>query len=485
MYCSGRVAKASPMGKTRAGMFWKPGLAALIPAATIGVDIGFDWQHNESVKHNPHRQIWAIAGPAILANSSAPLVGLVDTWASGHLPAAVHLAAVGLGSVIFSYLLWAFGFLRMGTTGLIAQAQGREDTVDQLTTIIRSSALALAFGLLLILFQEGILFLSLKAMAPPENVSEITSEYFRIRIWAAPFTLLGYAITGVLFGLARTRTILWLQLFLNTINGVLNVTFVVGLGMGVAGVAWGTLIAQVLTAAASVRVLIRIYGWQPLRTAASQGATWILRGFHRLVLVNGFIFVRTIFLMTALALIMRVAAGLGTVEMAASHVLNQYMLLMALGLDGFAHASEALAGAAWGRNDRTQFRRWVYLTGYWSLVASLAYALLFWFAGYDLTALLTDIESVQVTVATLLPLVVAMPVVSVWCYLFDGVFIGATAAAAMMVTMGVAFLVYLLVLEPMTRQWGLHGLWGSVLVFMAVRGVGQALWYPRLESRLK
>ena len=388
---------------------------------------------------NPHKQIWAIAGPAILANSSAPLVGLVDTWAIGHLPGAVHLAAVGLGSVIFSYLLWAFGFLRMGTTGLIAQARGRDDVDDQVMTVIRSSALALLFGLLLFVFQEALLAVSLKAMAPPENVAAITSEYFRIRIWAAPFTLLGYAIIGVLFGLARVRTILWLQLFLNIINGVLNVTFVVGLGMGVAGVAWGTLIAQLLTAVASVWVIVRIYGSKRLLAALRDRGTWVLSRFRKLVLVNGFIFIRTIFLMTALALIMRVAAGLGTVEMAASHVLNQYMLLMALGLDGFAHASEALAGAAWGRSDRAQFRRWVMLTGYWSLIASLAYALLFWVAGNSITALLTDIESVQVLAAALLPLVVALPLVAVWCFLFEGVYIGATASGSMMVTMGIAF----------------------------------------------
>ena len=433
---------------------------------------------------NPHKQIWAIAGPAILANSSAPLVGLVDTWAIGHLPGAGHLAAVGLGSVIFSYLLWAFGFLRMGTTGLIAQARGRDDVKDQVVTVVRSSALALFFGLVLFVFQEAILAISLKAMAPPENVAAITTEYFRIRIWAAPATLLGYAITGVLFGLARTRSILWLQLLLNITNGVLNVTFVVGLDMGVAGVAWGTLIAQMLTALASVWVMTRIYGGQALLASIRKGGTWVLARFRKLVLVNGFIFIRTIFPMTALALIMRVAAGLGTAEMAASHVLNQYMLLMALGLDGFAHASEALAGAAWGRSDRAQFRRWVMLTGYWSLIASPAYASLFWLAGNSITAMLTDIESVRNLAAALLPLVVALPLVAVWCFLFDGVYIGATAAAAMMVTMGVAFLIYLVLLEPMTEAWGLHGLWGAVLVFMGIRGLAQAIWYPRLERKL-
>jgi MATE family multidrug resistance protein len=433
---------------------------------------------------HPHGQIWAIAGPAILANSSAPLVGLVDTWAIGHLPGAVHLAAVGLGSVIFNYLLWAFGFLRMGTTGLVAQALGRDDVPDQLVTVVRSGALAVAFGLLLVLFQEALLLASLRVMAPPAEVGAITAEYFRIRIWAAPFTLLGYAITGVLFGLARVRTILWLQLLLNISNAVFNVTLVVGFGLGVPGVAWGTLIAQVLTAAASVWVILRIYGAAPLRETLFASGTWVLRGFRKLLLVNGFIFVRTIFLMTALALIMREAADLGTVEMAASHVVNQYMLLMALGLDGFAHASEALAGAAWGRGDRAWFRRWVVLTGWWSLVASVAYALLFWVAGNPITALLTDLESVRAATGALMPLVVALPLIAVWCFLFDGVYIGATAAAAMMVTMGIAFAIYLAVLDPMTARWGLHGLWGAVLVFMAARGIGQAVWYPALERRI-
>jgi len=440
--------------------------------------------NNENMIPHPHKQIWAIAGPAILANSSAPLVGLVDTWAIGHLPGAVHLAAVGLGSVVFSYLLWAFGFLRMGTTGMIAQAYGREDIADQVVIVLRSSALGLLFGLLLVLFQDALLTLSLRAMAPPENVAAITAEYFRIRIWSSPFALLGYAITGVLFGLARVKTILWLQLFLNVSNAILNVTFVIGFGMGVPGVAWGTLLSQLLMTAASVWVIVRIYGAAALLAAARDGATWVMAGFRKLVLVNGFIFIRTLFLMTALALIMRVAAGLGTVEMAASHVISQYMMLMALGLDGFAHASEALAGAAWGRSDRAQFRRWVYLTGYWSLLAALAYALLFWLLGNDITAALTDLESVRTAAGGLLPLVVALPLVAVWCYLFDGVYIGATAAVAMMVTMGIAFVIYLFLLEPMTEQWGLHGLWGAVLVFLAARGLAQAIWYPRLERKL-
>jgi MATE family multidrug resistance protein len=160
------------------------------------------------------------------------------------------------------------------------------------------------------------------------------------------------------------------------------------------------------------------------------------------------------------------------------------MMLIALGLDGFAHAAEALAGKAWGEGRKARFRHWVRLTGAWAICAGAVYALLFAVAGNPLTALLTDLDPVRQSVAAVMPLVIVLPLVSVWCFHFDGVYIGATAAAAMMVTMGIAFLLYLLLLEPMTRHWGLAGLWGAVLVFMAARGLAQWAWYPFMLRRI-
>lgn len=433
---------------------------------------------------NPHKTIIAIAFPAILANSSAPLAGLIDTWAIGHLPHPGYLAAIGLGSVIFNFILWAFGFLRMGTTGMIAQARGKNEEHLMIIGIWRSVALACALGLLLLLLQDLILVLAIKALTPPETVAALASQYFKIRIWATPAALLIFAVSGVLFGLARTRSVLVQQLVLNVTNAVLNVIFVVGLGLGVAGVALGTLIAQWLAAALGVWLLVKIFGPGPLLDGLRDSQTWPLSGFKKLIAINGFIFIRTILLMTALSLIMRIAGGLGEVEMAASHVVMQYMLLIALGLDGFAHATEAQAGAAWGNGQAPQFRRWVILTSLWALVASFVYALLFWLAGGSITALLTDIQAVRLAVGELMPLVIVLPLVSVACYQFDGVYIAATAGAAMMATMAVAFVAYILLLDPMTTRWGLAGLWGAVLVFMAVRGITQALWYPKLESKL-
>jgi len=434
---------------------------------------------------NPHRTIAAIAFPAILANSSAPLVGLVDTWAIGHLADPAYLAAIGLGSVIFNFIFWAFGFLRMGTTGIIAQANGRHDTHQLISGIWRSTALALGLGAILLLLQDLILLVSIKALAPPDTVTGLTSEYFHIRIWAAPASLLVYAVSGVLFGLARTGLVLVQQLVLNITNAVLNVILVVVLGMGVAGVAWGTLIAQWLAAILGLWLLVRIFGFHTLMSGLSDTRTWLMSGFRKLIAINGYIFIRTILLMTALSLVMRVAGALGEVEMAASHVVMQYMMLISLGLDGFAHATEALAGSAWGEGKARLFHRWVKLTGFWALAASVVYALGFSLAGAALTAVLTDLSAVRLSVETLMPVVIALPVVAVACYQFDGVYIAATAGAAMMVTMAIAFAIYALVLNPMSERWGLEGLWAAVLIFMAARGIAQAIWYPRLKAKLK
>lgn len=432
-----------------------------------------------------HRRVLAISLPAILANSSTPLVGLVDTWAVGHLPGAVHLAAVGIGSVIFNFIFWTFGFLRMGTTGLVAQSWGRSDLAELGRVIVRSSALALLIGVALWLLQGIIWNVSIAALEPPIEVAELTRAYFDLRIWAAPATLLVFVISGVLFGLGRTTGVLVLQLVLNLANAALNLWFVVGLDMGVPGVALGTLIAQWLAAVLGMLMLAREPATSALLTVLKQRTTWLLRGFQPLLVLNGYIFLRTILLMVALTLVMREAAGLGETAMATSHVVNQYLMLIALGLDGFAHAAEAQAGAAWGYGRKAMFQRWVRAAGLWAFLASVLYTALFWFAGNAITALLTNIEPVRIATAELMPLVALLPVVSVWCYHFDGVFIGATAARAMLATMAIAFAIYIAILSPMTDHWGLRGLWGAVLVFMAVRGIAQAAWYPFLLRRLR
>lgn len=440
--------------------------------------------NTQNQTRNPHRQIWAIAGPAILANSSAPLVGLVDTWVIGHLPGAVHLAAVGVGATIFSFLFWAFGFLRMSTTGLIAQAHGQKD-LDQIARItVRSAAIGFIIATLLLAFQYYTFAASLYALGPPSSTHEAVNSYFFIRIWSAPAVLFIYAINGYLIGTAQAKRALYLQLVLNICNGVLNLIFVLGMGLGVKGIALGSLIAEWLAASVGLYFLLRGVGWLPLKKALISSTTWHLSRMKKLLSTNGYIFVRTLILMTALSLVTRQAAALGEAPLAASQVLSTFLLLISLGLDSFAYAAEALAGAAYGRKDKLEFRFWVVKTSLWALAVAALYSLGFYFLGETIITTLTNIQPVINEANSALWVVALLPVFAVGCYQFDGVFIGATAGRGMLLSMAVAFILYVGALAFWEQDLTLSRLWLSVLLFMTARGFIQALYYPVLERRL-
>ena len=432
----------------------------------------------------PHFQIWAIAGPAIIANSSAPIVGLVDTWVIGHLPGAVHLAAVSVGAMVFSYIFWGFGFLRMSTTGLVAQAFGKKDQRQLAGTVVRSIALGLIIALGLLALQELIFTAALWALAPPETTLALFEVYFDIRIWSAPAALLLYSINGYLIGTAQAKKALWIQLVLNITNGVLNLVLVLGFDLGVAGIAIGSLIAEWLAAGLGLLFLAKGLSVAALTEALKHQTTWARTHMVKLLGTNGFIFVRTLLLMTALGMVTRKAGSLGEAPLAASHVLSTFLMLISLGLDGFAYAAEALAGAAFGKGVRRDFRAWVIFGLIWAGAAALLYSAGFYLAGEALIYALTDIEAVRTAAVDALPVIIALPILAVWCYQFDGVYIGATAGGAMLGTMAVGFAVFVLSADMLTAAMGLKGLWVAVALFMAVRGLGQAIWYPRLERTL-
>ena len=430
------------------------------------------------------RQVWAIAGPAIIANSSAPLVGLVDTWAIGHLPVATHLAAVGIGATVFSFLFWAFGFLRMSTTGLIAQANGRSDGASMRRIMVRSMMLGLVLAVLLIILQGLTLEASLAVLQPDESIAALFRDYFTIRIWSAPAVLLTYAVTGFLIGIAKARAALVVQLVLNISNGVLNLLFVLQFGLGAEGIALGSLIAEWLAAATGIFLVMQHLGTGPVLQTMRERTLWKWAGFVGLAKANGYIFIRTLLLLLVLTMLMRQASSLGEDHIAASHVTNVFMLLISLGLDGFAYAVEALAGAAYGKGVRRDFKKWVSVTTKWALYASVGYTLLFYGFGVEIINSLTSVEGVREQALVILPLVVWLPIVSVWCYQFDGIFIGATASAAMMGTMAASFLVFMAIIGPMTDAMGLYGIWLAFLVFQLCRGVTQALYYPRVLRKI-
>ncbi len=433
---------------------------------------------------NPHRKIWAIAGPAILANSSAPLVGLVDTWVIGHLPGAVHLAAVGVGATIFSFLFWAFGFLRMSTTGLVAQAHGQNDLNQIARITVRSAALGFIIATLLLIFQHYTFTASLYALAPPSSTHEAVQNYFFIRIWSAPAVLFIYAINGYLIGTAQAKRALYLQLVLNICNGALNLLFVLGFGLGVKGIALGSLIAEWVATIFGFYFLLSSIGWTPLKKAITSLSTWHLSRMNKLLSTNGYIFVRTLILMTALSLITRQAAALGEAALAASQVLSTFLFLISLGLDSFAYAAEALAGAAYGRKNKFEFRYWVMKTSLWALAVAALYSLGFYFLGERIITTLTDIQPVITEANSALWVMTLLPIFAVWCYQFDGIFIGATAGRGMLLSMAIAFILYAGALSFWEQELTLSRLWLSVLLFMTARGFIQALYYPVLERRL-
>ncbi|GHF15731.1 MATE family efflux transporter [Kordiimonas sediminis] len=428
------------------------------------------------------KAIWAIAGPAIIANSSAPLVGLVDTWVIGHLPDASHLAAVGTGATIFSFVFWMFGFLRMGTTGAIAQAHGAKDTRLISHHLIRSFALALCLGIGCILLQYGIFAFAVFALAPPESVMSALSAYFDIRILAAPATLLIYVLNGYLIGIARARASLVLQLVLNITNGLLNLFFVLAMGMGVAGIALGTVIAEYLAVGLGFLFIARYHGFSLLADAWRSKGIFVFKKMQALLSVNMWLFLRTLVLLTCMSLITRLAAGLGEVALAASHIMNVFMMLMSLGLDGFAYAAEALSGAAYGAKNRALFHFWSVRTSVWAVLTSLAYGVIFWVFGADIVEQLTSLPAVQASMSTLIPLLSVMPIIAVACYQFDGIFIGATRARPMFITMLAAMGVFALSTALLYAPYGLVGIWGGFAVFLIARGVGLWLYYPGLKA---
>ncbi len=436
-------------------------------------------------KLNADKKIWAIAGPAIIANSSTPLVGLIDTWVIGHMPDAVHLAAVGLGATVFSFVFWAFGFLRMSTTGLIAQAHGNNDN-DQIARIfMRSSTIGFLIAALILTLQFYIFSLSLSALLPPENTAPHYKSYFEIRIWAAPATLFIYTLTGYFIGTAQAKTALYMQLTLNLLNAALNLLFVLHFNMGVTGIALGSLIAEWSAALLGGFWLIKAVGYTTLKHALKTATTWQWARMKKLLQTNGFIFLRTLILMLALGMVTRKAASLGDAALAASQVLNVFLMLISLGLDGFAFSAEALAGAAYGRKNASEFRFWVIRTTLWAFLAAILYSLMFLLFGNDIVMGLTTIKPVQTIAFNTMIIISLLPTFSVWSYQFDGIFIGAAAGKGMFLTMLAAFTAYMFTLQFLPNNYGLPSIWFALLIFMLARGIAQVLYYPKLEHALQ
>ncbi|MFT5113182.1 MAG: MATE family multidrug resistance protein [Parasphingorhabdus sp.] len=431
-----------------------------------------------STKNNStsHRQVWRLAGPIILANSSVPLVGAIDTAVVGHLPEAHHMGAVALGALIFSFLYWGFGFLRMGTTGFVAQYYGSGDVKSYQLILLRGLILASVIGCLVIMLHPLVLNLSLHVLQSSLRVEELTASYFEIRVWSAPATLLVYVLSGVLIGQQRTGGVLVLALILNVTNIGLDLLFVPWLKWGVAGVAWATLIAEYAAAIVGI-VMFR----QEIKSALKhikEACQW--SGMSVLLKTNFNLFIRTLCLIFSFSWFTAESAKMGELTLAANTVLMHLMTTLAYLLDGFAHAVEALAGHAFGRRSRVELLQAIKITTIWSVLGAVVGTVIFLLFGNQIISLFSNISAVQLLAGEYLGWVVLAPLLSVWSYQLDGIFIGTSRSAEMRNAMLISTFVYFAVAILLTPVWQNHGLWASLMIFMVLRAVTLAVYMPRL-----
>ncbi|SFU80687.1 MATE family efflux transporter [Halomonas korlensis] len=420
------------------------------------------------------KRIWTLAWPIILSNITVPLLGLVDTAVVGHLPDSRYLAAVTLGATLFSFLYWGFGFLRMGTTGLTSQAVGRESDDEVRNLLGQSLLLAAGIGVLLILFSRPLIALGLWLLDASPVATELAAQYAHIRILSAPAVLANYAILGWFLGQQNSRVTLAILVLTNSVNIVLDLLFVVGLGMTSDGVAWATVIADYTALAFGGVLVLRQLGH--LRGRFLRERLLRLSAYAELFQVNANLFVRTLGLLFAMAFFTSRGAAQGDTVLAANAVLLQFIMLTSYALDGFAHAAEAIVGRAVGRRRWDEFGQAVKSAALFSLVTAAGASLAFALGGNLLIALLTGLPAVRDTAATYLPWMAVMPLIAVWSYLFDGVFIGATAIREMRNSIFAGLAVYLPVWW-LTRELGNHGLWLAFLIFALVRSATLAGYY--------
>ncbi|NBE06684.1 MATE family efflux transporter [Paragemmobacter ruber] len=427
-----------------------------------------------------HTRLLKIAAPIVLSNATIPLLGAVDTGVVGQMGQAAPIGAVGVGSVILVSLYWVFSFLRMGTSGLAAQAHGAGDGAERGAILLRALMIGAAAGLVFIAAQ-GVLFRAALALAPAgEEVETLARQYLAIRIWGAPATIAAYAVTGWLIAVERTRAVLLLQLWINGVNVGLDLWFVLGLGWGVGGVATATLIAE-WTGLALGLWLCRD-GLIPVWRAAL--ARLLDRAALRVMLaVNRDIMIRSDLLQASFTSFVFLSARQGDATLAANQVLLQFLSITAYALDGFAFAAETLVGQAVGARAQADLRRAGRLSMQWGFGGAALLAAAFALAGPAIIDLMTTAPEVRAEARLFLPWLVAAPLIGVASWIYDGIFIGATLTAEMRRTMMLSVAIYAAALAILPPVLGNHGLWAALMVLNVARGISMARLAPRAEAR--
>lgn len=432
------------------------------------------------IRKSEHSTVWRLAGPLIISNISVALLGIVDTGVIGHLDYPYYLGAVAVGSVVFDFLYWSMGFLRMGTTGIVAQLHGRRGNDEIRSALIHAPVLALLISLLILLFRGAVINTGVFLVGGSEEVTRYAQTYLNWAIWGAPAVLVSMSLLGWLLGMQNARATLYVAVSVNLTNIVLDFLFVYGMGMDVRGVALASVISQycgLLLTLYFVSVELKSNHGRWVRALILDGERLL-----KFLLLNQNIFIRTICLIFTFAFFTRQGAVQGDVILAANAVLLNFQALMALGLDGFANAAEALVGKAVGAGNRRSFSGSVKVTACWSIAIAVSFSIFYAAVGKSLINMMTNIDEVRAAGYAFLPWMVLSPLISVWCFLLDGIFIGATRTREMRDMMLISTFIIFIPAWYFLKFLGNHGLWLAFMLFFAARGISLFMAALRIEA---
>jgi MATE family multidrug resistance protein len=428
-----------------------------------------------------YRRVFLLAIPLILSNLTQPLLSTVDTVLSGHLPGPAALGGVAVGGIFFNGIFWTFGFLRMATTGLIAQSHGAGDEDQLLHHFGRAFLTALAIGALILLLQGPIISIALSLLGASPDVRQNAQIYCGIRIWSAPASLANYTILGYLLGRQRARMALLLQAAINVVNVAIALLLVIEQHWGIAGIAAATLTAEWTGCLLGLGVMLAS-GVHPRHLRWNE----IMHGpsLRHLFGLNRDILLRTLSLVAAYTWFTRTGARAGDAILAANAVLLNFHMIAAYALDGFANATEALVGAAIGAGRRADYRAILRASSSSAFVVAVLISLAYLVFGKQIIAIYTNQESVRLLAAQFLPWAIILPIVAVWSFLLDGVFVGATRAPELRDSMLISFTGFLILAIVLGSRFGNHGLWCAMLAFMALRAITLGLRLPQIERKV-
>lgn len=427
------------------------------------------------------KSLWRLAGPIMISNITVALLGMVDTAVVGHLDQPYYLGGVTLAMVIFNFLYWGFAFLRMGTTGIIAQFYGANDSDNLRASLSQALILASILGFIVLLFQSPVAAFSFSLLQGSEDVKIYANIYYNWAIWAAPAVLLNLVMTGYLLGMQRATSSLLLAVTINLLNIFFDLIFVLVLDMDVRGVALATVIAQYSGLLLAIYLSMRLLKQHPGHWR--KDLVLHFENIKDMLAVNHNIFLRTVSLIFVFAFFTHQGAGMSDNILAANAVLMNFYLLMALGLDGFATASEALVGKSVGARDNHAFWQSVKIAMAWAFVFSIFFSFLFLIFGKDIINMITNLEEVRVLAYEHLVWLIIAPLLAIWCFTWDGIYIGARRAVEMRNSMLFSTFVIFVPVWYFSQFLGNHGLWLALSMFLIARSISMTYLAWRIEKK--